>query len=436
MGWIFSVFLAYSSLWAQTGAVPLETAGYICKTSTGNVHTSNTRTIQLGSFECDPALTATPTQTVVIVVPTATQAPGAPTASPTITPTPLATQPPITPAVGNGIWISTAEISSRPTTGQEWSTMLSIAQSASAIGANISDQNSTHDTDTLAMALVCVRLNDPAMCSKARAAVVDAIDTEQGGRWLAVGRNLGSYIIAADVLGLTDDGNPSSDGSKVNAWLTRFYTRTLQANNDPSTQHTWRQSSWASGSNASAEEGFAYAALSAYLNKTDGLQWSWTAFRRYAGDRTSTHTITSNDTSWQVNPNDIVGIQDKGATKGGCRIDGAIANDMSRGGSYSCTPGYTSYPWVGLEGAVPAALVLHRAGFPAFEVSGKAILRTHEYLWDVRQRTGNTAWFDGTRSNEVIHLVNAYYKTNFLINTPVAGNGRTVDFTAWTHPSL
>lgn len=342
----------------------------------------------------------------------------------------------ISPIMGqNSIWISPQEIKARPTSGPEWDAMLALANKAKSQGANIANQDSNHDIETLAMTLVCVRQGEPGMCAKARAAVVGAIGTEEGGRWLAVGRNLGAYIISADLLNLYTDGNPNSDGSKVNAWLNKFYTRTLQANNDAKIQHQWRQSAWASGSNASAQEGFAYAALSAYLKKKDGLDWSWMAFRRYAGDRSSTHTITSNDTSWQFKPTDIVGIQDAGATKNGCRLDGAIANDMSRGGTYSCTPGFTQYPWVGLEGAVPAALVLQRSGYPAFSIADNAILRTHEYLWDLRQRTGNTEWFDGTRANEVIHLVNIAYKKNFLIKTPITGGARTVDFTSWTHPS-
>ena len=383
----------------------------------------------------------TPTVPQSTVLPTLPYSPTPPLTNP-VSPTPLTSTPTITPTPtiipGNqtqGIWISPGEIKLRPTSGPEWNAMYTIAQNATSTGADISNQDSNHDIDTLAMALVCVRQDNPAMCAKAKSAVVNAIDTENGGRWLAVGRNLGAYIIAADLLNLRSDSTPTSDGSKVNAWLTRFNTKTLQSNNNANLQHTFRQSAWNSASNASAQEGFAYATLSVYLKNQEGLTWSWNAFRRYAGDRTSSHTMTSNDTSWQFQPNDIVGIQDATATKDGCRLDGALANDMARGGSYSCQPGYTSYPWVGLEGAVPATLVLYRAGYPAFSLMNNAILRTHEFLWETRQRTGNADWFDGVRANEVIHIVNIAYHKNFLIQLPVAGGARTVDFTLWTHPT-
>ncbi|MBP7967520.1 hypothetical protein KAZ66_04570, partial [Candidatus Woesebacteria bacterium] len=377
---------------------------------------------------------ATPTKTI-----------SSPPISTTVAPTHVIS---ITPPIGavKGIWISSDEVKLRQPSGDEWTIILKTAEKASSNAAKISNQDSNHDIDTLAMALVCVNLGRADMCTKARAAVVNAIGTEEGGRWLAVGRNLGSYIIAADLLNLYPDSDPASPGSKVGAWLAKMYTRTLPSNNDPKTLHTFRQSAWNSGSNASAQEGFAYAALSAYLKKTDGLEWSWNAYRRYVGDRTSSHHLTATDMTWQLYPNpanpgapadkdDPVGIQDAGAAKNGCRLDGAISNDMARGAAFSCTPTFTQYPWVGLEGAVPAAVILQRAGYPAFTAANNALLRATEYLWEVRQKTGNNDWFNGTRSNEIIHLVNIAYKKSFLLNKPVSGGGRTVDFTLWTHPS-
>ena len=117
----------------------------------------------------------------------------------------------------------------------------------------------------------------------------------------------------------------------------------------------------------------------------------------------------------------IVGEEeDAGAVEDGCRLDGAVGNDMSRGGSYSCTPGYTQYPWVGLQGSVPAAEILERAGYPAFEIQSQAIRRAFEYLWHVREATGDASWFDGRRGNEVIWLVNKEYGTNYLFRAVVA----------------
>ncbi len=328
------------------------------------------------------------------------------------------------------IWLSKEEIMALPTSGEAWESVLSAAKAASASGAKLTDQNSTHDTATLAAALAGVRLypNDTALIEKARSALVSLIDTESG-RWLAIGRNLGSYIIAADLLEMVGGA-----GDGVREWLERFYTRTLEHNNSGK-QITFRETAWSSGSNASAQEGFVYAALSAYLGKEEGLAWSWDGFRRYCGDRTSPVKMTSNDDGWQFKPEDPVGIQDAGAQKNGCRLDGAIGNDMSRGGSFSCTPKMTNYPWVGLEGAVPAALILHRAGYPAFEIMQKALFRAGSYLWELRQKTGNAEWFDDKRAPETKHLLNVAYGQDWPARKPV-GAGRILGYTDWTHATI
>jgi len=305
------------------------------------------------------------------------------------------------------------------------------AAQASPGTAAVANQDSKHDTATLAMALAAVRTGRSDLRQKAVNALLDAIGTEEGARWLAIGRNLGAYVIAADLLDMHADGNPSSPGSRIEAWLARFFTRTLRHNNSDRQIH-FRDSAWSSGSNASAQEGFAYSALAAYLNRRDELDWSWTAFRRYAGDRSSPHKVSANDTSWQYIPSDPVGIQDPGAMKNGCRLDGAIANDMSRGGSFSCKPGFTQYPWVGLEGAVPAAIILQRAGYPALDIVSEALKRAADYLWHVREVTSNPSWFDGERSNEIVWLINMAYGLDYPFKGP-AGNGRTVGWTDWSH---
>lgn len=330
-----------------------------------------------------------------------------------------------------GAWVSAEELASRPMSGPEWDALLAKAE-APMSSANVADQNSNHDTETLAVALAAARTGRADLRAKATNALLEAIGTEQGARWLAVGRNLGSYAIAADVLGLRADGDPSSAGTRVQDWLSSFLTMRLAHDNN-GTPITMRESAWASGSNASAQEGFAHAAVASYLGDSAELAWGWDAFRRYAGDRTSPHTMTANDDSWQQDPSDPVGIQNAGATRNGVNIDGALGNDMSRGGSLAGTPGYTQYPWVGLEGAVPAAAIYARAGYPAFEIQDQAIHRAVDYLWRLRQSTGDSSWFDGRRSDEIIQIVNHAYGTTYPISSSSVGDGRTIGYTDFTH---
>ena len=329
--------------------------------------------------------------------------------------------PPIpAPRPGPGLWISPAELAWLPLEGSAWRAVLAVAEGDLGT-ANVADQDSTHDGNTLACALAAARTGRADLRRKATGALSSAIGTEAGARWLAIGRNLGAYVIAADVLGIRS--------GPIYEWLGGFLTRTLRANN---TDEQVLVGNWSSGSNASAQTGFVTAALSVYTKDFARLATFWDGYRRYCGDRTSPVKQTSNSDAWQFVPSDPVAIQDKGAVKQGCRLDGAIGNDMSRGGDDVCSPGWTLYPWVGLEGVVPAALVFARAGYPAWEIADEAIRRAHDYLWFLRQTTGNPDWFDGRRANECVYLVNRAYGMRFPCSLPVDG-GRTFGFSDWTH---
>ncbi len=345
-------------------------------------------------------------------------------------------------ASGTAVWITKDELMSRATSGTAWNTVLSDANRTST--PNVGDQDSKHDIYTLASALVCVRTGQ--LCSKARSAVLSAIGTEGNERWLAISRNMTAYIIAADLLNLRSDGNSGSEGTRVEQWIRSFLTRQLPDNNSGTPRMI---APFHSGSNAAAQEGLVYAAAGAYLRDRTVLARAWDAFRTFAGDpgapdRERIDLATGVDSGWAANTSAPRAINPEGTTKqvpsglpgaGSVRrIDGAIINDMRRGGDYQWPPVFTQYPWTGLAGVIPAAVVLERAGFPALAVANRAVLRSVDYLWFLRSNTGSTTWFDGTRGSEVVQLVNHYYNTSYVVNHPVVA-GMTVGYTDWTHPS-
>lgn len=345
-------------------------------------------------------------------------------------------------ASSDGIWVSRSEVMTRPTSGPEWEALLTDAARDPG-QANLSDMHSTHDVYTLAAALVCVRTGQ--YCAKARRGVLDAIGTEAGGRWIEISRNLGSYIIAADLLGLRADGNSGSDGTRVEQWVAGWLTKRL---GDNIRDYLRPFGPFHASANAAAQEGFAYAAVAAYLRDDWALQRAWDAFRTYAcdptaPDRENIFLDKSVADGWAHSDVDPCAVNPAGTSKrvpsglpgaGSVRrIDGALTGDMRRGGVYQWEPGHTNYPWIGLEGFVPAAVILERAGYPSFEVADRAVLRTHEYLLYVRRETGDARWFDGDRADEVVHIVNVRYGTSFPVNGAV-GRGRTFGYTDWTHP--
>ena len=111
--------------------------------------------------------------------------------------------------------------------------------------------------------------------------------------------------------------------------------------------------------------------------------------------------------SFTADYNQACAVNPKDTAKGGHRVDGAVINDMIRGGNFTWPPGHTTYPWVGLEGYIPAALVLQRAGYPSFELKDRAVLRTNEYLCYLKNNT-STDWWESARAAEVKHLLELF----------------------------
>ena len=338
-----------------------------------------------------------------------------------------------TPAAASGIWVSQSEIMSRPTTGAAWNSILSDAAGSWGT-ASVSNQDSDHDQYVLAGALVCARTGQ--YCDKTRQGLLSAIGTESGARWLAIGRNMLGYTIAADVM--RNSGNlTGADLTSVSNWLASFLTRTLASNNSGVQE---KLIPFGSGSNASAQEGAVYAAIAAYTGNSEKLEYVWNRFRLYSCDRVGNpeqiidvRTGFNSGWSFAANIGNACPVNPIGEVKNGVRIDGAIINDMVRGGSFKFPPGHTTYPWVGLEGYVPAALILQRAGYPSFALKDQAVLRTHEYLCYLKNNT-TTDWWEPSRAAEVKHLVKLVYGFDTCSVAYPVGRGRTVGYTDWTHP--
>ena len=125
-----------------------------------------------------------------------------------------AAPPPTLPENGEGIWISRAEVSRLPIGGPAWERPKAAADGP--LGeADIADQDSNHDVRTLAIALVYARTGEERYRAKAADAISSAIGTEDGGRTLALGRNLFSYVIAADLIDMRPRSRRRGDVSRL-----------------------------------------------------------------------------------------------------------------------------------------------------------------------------------------------------------------------------
>ncbi len=322
--------------------------------------------------------------------------------------------------VDKGIWLTYDEIHQLPKRGAAWRRLREAADGA--LGrANLSDQNSSHDVKTLAVALVYVRTGKDSYRKKAVDAIMSAIGTERGGRTLALARNLVSYVIAADLVNLRMY-DPGRNGQFTD-WLRRVRNESLHDLTLVST-HEIRPNNW--GTHAGASR----AAIDVYLGDRADLERTALVFRGWLGDRSAYAGFRYGKLDWQADPAQPVPVNPSGASRQGHLIDGALPAEMRRGGSYQFPPKHTEYPWGALAGAVVQAEILSRQGFDTWNWSDQALRRAVEFLDSVdRQYRG---WWAENDDAWIPWLVNARYGTDFR-TAPAVLPGKNMGWTDWTH---
>jgi hypothetical protein len=333
------------------------------------------------------------------------------------------------PPAGNGIWISAAELAQLPTSGPAWDHLQETADAAAST-PDLSDQDTDANVEILAKALVFARTGEPQYRTEVIAAlqVITFNNTEDGGRTLALGRELAAYVVAADLINLAE-ANPGLD-AQFRAKLRELLTKPLDGwGSDQRTlveTHELRPNNW--GTHAGASR----AAVAVYLGDEAELARTAQVFRGYLGDLSAYNEFEfGSDLSWQADPAHPVGLNPVGATKEGHSIDGALPEEMRRGGPFQWPPLETNYPWEGLQGALVQAMILHRAGYPAWEWEDQALLRAVEFLYSI-DGLGGVSWVPEGDDRWLPWLVNAVYQTDYPTETEIQP-GKNMGWTDWTH---
>ena len=276
-------------------------------------------------------------------------------------------------ATGPHLIASAAEIATLATSGTAWQNMKAAANS-SAGTPDLSNQDSGTDVNVLAKAFVYARTKVLSYRTQVLAALKAVVGTEAGGRTLAAGRGIPAYVIAADLINLPTY-DPTFNTRTFRPWLKKLLTEDLQGDTLISTQET-RANNW--GTHAGA----ARAAIAIYLGDKTQIARTAKVFKGWLGDRASYAGFRYGDLSWQCYPTRPVGINPTGCTKGGIVIDGALPDDMRKGGSFQWPPAPTLYAWEAMQGAVVEAELLQRAGYPTWSWQDKALLRAVKFLYN------------------------------------------------------
>lgn len=365
--------------------------------------------------------TSAPTPTAQAARPRSTK-PAPPTTGPTSAPratsTPRTTPAPRPSSVrsrGRGLLVSSAEIGRLPMSGAAWVALKAKADSTLST-PNISNQDDNTDQLVLAKALVYARTGIPTYRSAVLGALKKALGTESDGRTLALGRNLPAYVISADLISLRTL-DPAFDERSFRPWLRTLLSMTLGGMTLRQT-HERRPNNW--GTHAGA----ARAAIAAYLGDTDEMARTALVFRGYLGDRSAYAGFKYGDLSWQCDPSRPVGINRTGCTRNGIDLDGALPEEMRRGGGLRWPPATTGYAWEGLQGAVLQAELLRVAGYDAWGWSDKALLRAVRFLY------GRVRWAAEGDDTWQPWLIDRRYGTAYR-GKPPARFGKNFGYTDW-----
>jgi len=312
------------------------------------------------------------------------------------------------------------ELATLPTSGTAWTQLKAVADRAAGT-PTLSNQSSDTNVNVLAKALVYARTGIPTYRDDVAAAlrVIATGNTEKSGEMLALARELAAYVIAADLIDLKSY-DPDLD-TQFRTKLRYLLTAPLGTGTSQTLQitHEKRPNNW--GTHAGASR----IAVALYLGDQAELDRAATVFHGWLGDYNSYHNFQYAELDWQADPTHPVGINPLGATKDGYSIDGALPEEMRRGGTFQWPPVYTDYAWEGLQGAVVQAELLSRAGYPAWDWENKALLRAAQFLytigWPAQGDDGWQPW-----------LINHAYGTTFAAPAQ-AQPGKNMGWTNWTH---
>ena len=324
--------------------------------------------------------------------------------------------------LSQGLWINRSELMALPTSGTAWTNLLSAAQVSTCGHPNLSEQEDPVNVCVMAKALVFARTADPTMRLRVVDAIWDIVNSGiYNGRALALGRELITYPIAADLIDLKNYDR---------ALDTRFRAKLAELLITPTTDgpvnlidcHERRPNNWGNHCGASR------VAVAAYLGDTTQLARAAKVFKGYLGDRASyAGFVYGSDLSWQCNPSAPVGINPMGCQIGSSQVGGILPDDQRRAGTFSWPPPKENYVYEGLQGAMAEAVILKRAGYDPFNWQNRALLRAFQWLQSQANflATGDDTWLP--------HLVNYYYGKGTLPAPVPSRPGKNVGWTDWTH---
>jgi hypothetical protein len=384
------------------------------------------------------------------------------------------------------IWMSPDLLAQLPQSGRGWTDLEKFAQNNFIFGGpntgrfDVTLFEKTNDADVLALAkaMVFVRTSftwtyrqdiqrgvREIMDEWSNAAAIDCSNEQ-----LSVARNLTSWVLAADYVGL--DEPLATD---FRQWLgTMIDTPLCEYSDCVRDDRSLREIMLERPNNWGTMTMAALAAVAAYRDDVNLLGEVRRVFDGWLGDRQEYADFRYGDLCWQPNPALPVGIGPPGSTivAGACSypMDGALPEELRRSefcvtdstlcdaaadcdtttSGIQCTAiacpqnvctsaagqfQYNIYIHGALAGAVVCAEILsHRGYADVYGWEQDALKRAAQWLLDRQAEDPLHPWWFNGNDSFVPWILNAAYGTAFPA-AHVNIVGRNMDFTDWTHQS-
>ncbi len=319
------------------------------------------------------------------------------------------------------MFITRAELESKPTSGAGWTFLKSKADMSSWGTVNLADQNALTQSYVLAGALVYARTGITSYRDKVIEYVKRAPGTEIDGtdQLLNLARTLYGYVVAADLVGMPLS-TVCNNGQTWGQYLQGIRQTAIPGN---SRWPTLEKTSADSASNWGAYALSTHLAVSYALNDTAAIQRDINIFKRYLGDTTSpaaafnptsAYVHNNHGATWDMSPTMQRGINPASATNDRA---GAIVEDVMR--SYDvpsiacCKPEVAGilYSEEAMDGFFSTMQLLRAHGVDLTRAQDSAAKRAYHYM----VTHGGPGPYTVTRY--LPYFVNYHYGTSYPVQT-------------------
>ena len=313
------------------------------------------------------------------------------------------------------IIISRDSLMALPASGTAWKTIKSKADAS--VSPDLCNQDNKADVNALAAGIIYARTGDTAYRTKVINLINAMMATQKdgcGNAVLAMGRQLGGYVMAADFAGYRD---PSFTN-----WLNGIIDHNIGGH---SRWFNLRYTAYDSASNWGVHALASTTTADIYLNRTADIEKDWQVFSAYGIPHGwPFNKASSYNEQWSCVATDTTGklpiAINAPCAKSGVNLDGAPVEDSSREAFGS----YSTYIHESLQGYAVMAQLFNRTGRKGWTINDSQVCRAAKF----GDRAGRLN--DNSVSYFVAFMANNFCGLNLPTKTPTSG-GRMFGFSDW-----